>query len=463
MTLGTVLRSHAGGYLVFEPQSNVQLQCQARKRLKKERVSILTGDRVELTDLDLEAGTAVIVSCRKRTSLLSRPPLANVDQVVIVQAIRQPEWNQLWCDRYIVHFQLELPDSMPVLCFNKCDLATDDQAATLRSIYEPLGYSVVLLSAKTGQGFAELTELIKGKIAVFAGPSGVGKSSILNYLEPSLKLKIGVMDNEFGVGKHTTTYSKIYKLDGPGFQEAQEPSWVADTPGFNLAELKHPEPADVMWQFPEIVSRRRDCRFTNCLHLVEQGCVIMDSLGIEPGRADGTEFGAEFGEEELDEEAADSVDDSDSGEDASSSSTSDLDEQELTNGHDAEEHVSDDSQTSESEFQTSEPEIYYEKDEEHMPEELIPLEVLPSRYASYVTIMAEAIEEYNIQRETSTKFEAGVKNIAGKREKGTAKYVPRLSSKYREGSRRREKQKLAPQQIFDDEEEDADEEIQEQR
>jgi|GEM_PF-130922 ribosome small subunit-dependent GTPase A len=504
MTQGTVLNSHAGGYLVFEPQLNVQLRCQARKRLKKERVSILTGDRVELTDLNLEAGTALIVSCRKRSSLLSRPPLANVDQVVIVQSIRQPEWNQLWCDRYIVHFQLELPGSMPVLCFNKCDLVSDDQAATLRSIYEPLGYSVVLLSAKTGQGIVELTDLIKGKITVFAGPSGVGKSSILNVLEPSLKLKIGVMDNEFGVGRHTTTYSKIYKLGGAGFQEAQEPSWVADTPGFNLAELRHPEPADLMWQFPEIVSLRRNCRFTNCLHLVEQGCFIMESLGIEPGRADGTEFGADFQDAESDEEGAEDGDTEDEGlcndddqgtrnaddgtrnaEDvnADSEQTTD-DEPKFTNGDNgAEDHskgprnslernveppaedgegedVSPTSmenksaQSAEDDFQSAAPEQYYEKDEEHMPEDLIPLEVLPSRYANYVTLMAEAIEEYNIQRDTSQKVEAGVKNIAGKREKGTAKYVPRLSSKYREASRRREKQKLAPQEIFDDEEEE---------
>lgn len=449
MTQATVLRSHAGGFLVFEPQLNVQLLCQARKRLKKERVSILTGDRVELTDLNLEAGTALIVSCRKRSSLLSRPPLANVDQVVIVQAIRQPEWNQLWCDRYIVHFQLELPDSMPVLCFNKCDLVSDDQAATLRSIYEPLGYSVVLLSAKTGQGFPELTELIKGKITVFAGPSGVGKSSILNYLEPSLKLKIGVMDNDFGVGRHTTTYSKIYKLDGGGFQEAQEPSWVADTPGFNLAELRHPEPADVMWQFPEIVSRRRDCRFTNCLHLVEQGCVIMDGLGIEPAGMEGSDFESDSDSDgDSDTEGETTVDENGGGEDwkGAKSSFERNDDPSASNDD-----------TEDDTFQTAEPETYYEKDEEHMPEELIPLEVLPSRYASYVTIMAEAIEEYNIQRETSTKVESGVKNIAGKREKGTAKYVPRLSSKYRETSRRKEKQKLAPQEIFDDEDEESDE------
>ncbi len=282
-----MLRSHAGGYLVFEPQLKLSLQCQARKRLKKERVSILTGDRVELSDLDVEQGTAVITRCHDRRSLLSRPPLANVDQVVIVQAVRQPEWNQLWCDRYIVHFQLELPDSMPILCFNKCDLVDEAQAATLRGIYEPLGYEVVLVSAKTGQGLERLISLLERKISVFAGPSGVGKSSILNKLEPSLNLKIGVMDHDFGVGRHTTTYSKLYQVKTA---ELLEPAWVADTPGFNLSELRHPGPADVMWQFPEIASLSNDCKYSNCLHIVEDGCKVIESIGDdehEAGDSDG--------------------------------------------------------------------------------------------------------------------------------------------------------------------------------
>ncbi len=276
MSQGTVLRSHAGGYLVFETQSMASLFCQARKRLKKERVSILTGDRVELVDVDFEKGTATITGCCERWSLLSRPPLANVDQVVIVQAVRQPEWNQLWCDRYIVHFQLELPDSKPVLCFNKCDLIDEDQTRTLRGIYEPLGYNVVLLSAMNGTGMEDLTSLLAGKITVFAGPSGVGKSSILNKLDPSLQLKIGVMDNDFGVGRQTTTYSKLYQVLSDIYPET--PTWVADTPGFNLQEIKYPMPADVMWQFPEIAALSNDCKFSNCMHLVETECKVIDSI-----------------------------------------------------------------------------------------------------------------------------------------------------------------------------------------
>jgi len=371
MTEGTVLRSHAGGYLVFEPQSTATLLCQARKRLKKERVSILTGDRVELADVDLEKGTAVITGCRERWSTLTRPPLANVDQVVIVQAVRQPEWNQLWCDRYIVHFQLELPHAKPILCFNKCDLIDEKQSRTLRGIYEPLGYDVVLLSAKTGLGMDQLTSLLAGNITVFAGPSGVGKSSILNKLEQSLNLKIGVMDNDFGVGRQTTTYSKLYHVLSEKYPET--PTWVADTPGFNLQEIRYPMPADVMWQFPEIAALSNDCKFSNCLHLVETDCKVIESIVEE--------------DEELPPANGDS--------------------------HPA------------------------------------PYSVARMRYENYCSIQAEAQEEYNYRRTMSSKNESHVKTVGG--EKGKGKAIPKLQDSYRFASRRREKQKLNPSVVFDDE------------
>lgn len=288
MAVGVVLRSHAGGYLVYLPEHDLTLQCQARGRLKKERVSILTGDKVEIEDLDSAQETGVISTRLERSSLLSRPQIANVDQVVIVQAVRQPEWNQLWCDRYIVHFQLELPDSVPVLCFNKCDLVGSEQQERLRRIYESLGYRVVMVSAKTSHGIEGLLDILGNKITVFAGPSGVGKSSLLNRLEPSLNLKIGVMDHDFGVGRHTTTYSEIYRvhLDKWNIVDSARLTWVADTPGFNLAELRHPEPHDLVFEFPEIRELSEGCRFSNCMHLVEAGCNVLEKLSADDSERD---------------------------------------------------------------------------------------------------------------------------------------------------------------------------------
>lgn len=286
---GTVLRSHAGGYLVYQPELDINLFCQARGRLKKEQVSIFTGDRVRLEEVDLQGSNAVIANILERENLLSRPPVANVDQVIIVQAVHQPDWIPLVCDRYLVHFQLEAASSLPILCFNKADLASEEDKKSLRSIYEPLGYLVTIVSAHNGEGMARLVNQLLGKVTVFAGPSGVGKSSLLNCLQPELRLKIGIMENDFGVGRHTTTYSELYRVPSEKLilfgAEDTRPTWIADTPGFGLSELKHPEPLDLGWQFPEITRLAVDCKFTDCTHLVEQGCNVLANLDtIEPSR-----------------------------------------------------------------------------------------------------------------------------------------------------------------------------------
>lgn len=277
MVKATVLRSHSGGYLVHSDELRVTLQCAARGRLKKERVSIVTGDFVELDEVDADKGTGVIATRLDRHNLLSRPQIANVDQAVVVQAIHQPEWNPLLCDRYLVHCQLELPETSPILCLNKCDLAEHEDLANLRRTYEDLGYTVLVVSAYTGKGLEELTHQLAGKISVLAGPSGVGKSSLINCFDPSLALKVGVMENDFGVGRHTTTYSELYRIKFH-ITDGGTSSWVADTPGFSLSELKHPEPADVAWQFEEIAALADNCKFSNCLHLVEQGCNVLANL-----------------------------------------------------------------------------------------------------------------------------------------------------------------------------------------
>ena len=286
--VGTVLRSHAGGYQVFVSEHNTTYFCQARRRIKKEGFSILTGDRVELDEVNSEAKTAVISARLDRRNLLSRPPVANVDQAIIVQAVHQPEWSPLVCDRYLVHFLLELGSIPPVLVFNKCDLASAERLTALRSIYEPLGYFVTFVSAKTQDGLENLVEMMRGKVSVMAGPSGVGKSSLLNSLVPGFNLRTGIMENETGVGRHTTTHSELYNIGTLekyfGLGEGLD-SWVADTPGFNILELKHPEPAEVVWQFPEILSLAHDCKFLNCLHLGEIGCHVLKNIGqISPGR-----------------------------------------------------------------------------------------------------------------------------------------------------------------------------------
>ncbi len=408
------------------------LLCQPRGRLKKERVSIVTGDSVELDEVDRVAGTAVIAAQRTRRNLLERPTLANVDQVVIVQALRQPDFSPLWCDRYLVHFQLLLPLSRPVICLNKCDLVDQNEVKRLRSIYEPLGYFVIFVSAKTGAGIDDLSKCLSGKVSVFAGPSGVGKSSILNILSPELGLKVGVMENDFGVGRHTTTASELYRLQLKG-DDSSVLTWIADTPGFNLYDFLHPEPKDVASQFPEIGRLAKHCRFANCLHLVEADCAV---LALFPGLNEDEDED----EEDEDEDAPAAVDNEEvDDEDIEEDDEDDEDAQETEQQEGDDEDDEDDEDEDDDADQSPAP---GQGDSESIPQKSLvayfededgPITISFDRYQSYATMVSESQEKQAQARKTSSKVEASVKVVGGE---GKGKSIPRLNHRYRFDSRR---------------------------
>jgi ribosome biogenesis GTPase / thiamine phosphate phosphatase len=287
---GRVVRRHAGGYLVHSDELAGVLQCSLRARLKKEGVSVFTGDLVYLDEVEPALpgsgpGSAVIASRLSRKNLLTRPFIANLDQVFIVQSMHQPEWNALLCDRYIVTLQLELDNFTCFICVNKCDLAEPERLEALRAIYEPLGYKVFFVSAKTGEGIKELSEVLDCRTSALIGPSGVGKSSIINRLIPGLDLKVDINEDS-PVGRHTTTHSELYELSVcPSGSGKTGCGWMADTPGFIMGGLTYPQPADVAWQFPEIIELARDCKYSNCLHTGEDGCnVKMKLFQLAPSR-----------------------------------------------------------------------------------------------------------------------------------------------------------------------------------
>jgi ribosome biogenesis GTPase len=210
-----------------------------------------------------------------RRSVLARPDVyhgrlrqvvvANVDQLLIVSSWRDPlPWVEL-IDRYLITAATNR--LVPAICLNKVDLA--ENRAACRSAMGPyidLGYSVTYTSAVTGEGLAQLRELLRGRTTVLAGMSGVGKSSLLGAVQPGLSLRIGAVNTRRHEGRHTTSQVRLLELDMGGF--------VADTPGIREFGLDGLRKRDLAWHYPEIAAHANDCRFADCTHMHEPGCAV---------------------------------------------------------------------------------------------------------------------------------------------------------------------------------------------
>ena len=239
-----------------------------RGRLKKERIAVLPGDEVELALL--ADGTGVIERRGERRSLLRRPAVANVDQVVLVFAARDPAINPVLIDRFLVLAEWSQIERV-VLCINKVDLLGKDrqEIPALAALYREIGYDVCLLSTLTGEGLAEIEGFLKGKTSVFAGSSGVGKSSLLNRIAPGFSLATGAVSEKIRRGRHTTRTAELLPFAG-GF--------LVDTPGFSATELTEIEPASLAAFFPEFRPHFDACRFRPCTHNHEPDCAVKEAV-----------------------------------------------------------------------------------------------------------------------------------------------------------------------------------------
>ena len=256
--------------------------CHVRGRLKQEKLHtdlIATGDMVRWRPT--RPGRGVIEEVLPRETQLSRlrpgpqrVPLehvivANPDQAVFIFSVREPSPRARMLDRLLVI--AEDNDLPAIICANKLDLVDEtDECLEIFGVYEQIGYPVIYASARTGQGVESLRQRLLGKLSVLSGPSGVGKTSLLNVIEPELGLKTRQISEATGKGRHTTVGVRLWPLGGGGY--------VADTPGLREAGLWDIEPEEVGWHFVEMRPYLSDCRFSSCTHSHEPGCAVKEAV-----------------------------------------------------------------------------------------------------------------------------------------------------------------------------------------
>ncbi len=274
MSEGIILKGYSGFYYV---QAGEKLwECSLRGRFRLHAQDFLPGDRVKISPLKGHKG--VIEEVLPRTNALVRPPVANVEQVIVVFALVTPQPDRNLLDRILI--QAEAAGVNPVVCFNKADLALPPETDAAVELYRSIGYEVILVSAKSGQGVEELRRVLEGKTSVFAGPSGVGKSSLLNAVHPGLQLKTGEVSAKLRRGRHTTRHVELIPLDGGGL--------VADTPGFSSLDLPPMQREELSRFFPEFLEHAPQCKFSTCLHRLEPQCAV--KAAVELGRIDSKRY-----------------------------------------------------------------------------------------------------------------------------------------------------------------------------
>ncbi len=266
MIEGIIIRGVGGNYYVDTGDNLVE--CRARGLFRLKNIKPLVGDRVfiRLTEEDENAG--YIEEIMERTNEMVRPPVANIQQLIIFFAVTNPEPSFLLLDKLLI--AAETNGLKPVICFNKSDLVDDRLTKEYSSIFVNTGYKVIFTSMHDEGSINELRDILKDKLSVFSGPSGVGKSSVMNAVQPDFQLKTGEVSDKLKRGKHTTRHAEIYKLHFGGY--------VVDTPGFSSFELDGISEFQLREYYPEIKKFDEGCRFADCVHSKEPGCVIKDAV-----------------------------------------------------------------------------------------------------------------------------------------------------------------------------------------
>lgn len=269
---GQILKIHSDFYYVkFADVADV-FECKIREVLKKQKEKVLVGDYVECGEINSTRETAVIQKILPRKNFLTRPSVANVEQVVIISSIKEPALDFEQLNRYICFAKYHKIKTK--LCFNKNDLSEDDSVIEkIFQIYEPLGFEIVFTSALEKLGIEDFVEILGSKTTVFCGNSGVGKSSLINTLSPNLNIKTKEVSEKTSRGTHTTRHCEIIEI-----KHGKKNIKIIDTPGFSNLKFDFLMPNDVDELFDEIKKYKSNCKFTDCLHIQEEGCSVIENI-----------------------------------------------------------------------------------------------------------------------------------------------------------------------------------------
>lgn len=262
---GLVVKS-LGGFYYVKDKNNNEYECRARGLFRNKKIKLLVGDFVTVDLQDEKSG--YIVDFKERKNQLVRPPLANIDTIVMVNSVVDPKPNLLIIDELIAI--AEYNNIEPIIVFTKIDLKEPDE---YEEIYRKAGFKVFCVNNKTGEGTSELKNELIGKISAFSGNSGVGKSSLLNAINSSFNIKTGDTSQKLGRGKHTTRHVELFEIG--------DNSFIADTPGFSAIETKKFQvilKEDLQDCFREFEPYIGTCKFTGCSHTKEKGCEILKAL-----------------------------------------------------------------------------------------------------------------------------------------------------------------------------------------
>ena len=264
---GKIVKGISGFYYVYVEETGIY-ECKAKGAFRKQKMKPLVGDDVVIVPLDKENKLGNVEQIMARKNELVRPAVANIDMALVIFAAAKPQPNFNLLDRFLCMMEYQ---NVPVtICFNKSDLVTEDEIQKLKDIYGPAGYRLIFTSAKKQEGIDELRELLEGKTTAVAGPSGVGKSSLVNTLQSKIQMETGVISTKIERGKHTTRHSQIIPISNG--------TYIVDTPGFSSMDVPGLEKEELWKCYPEFSEYEPYCRFQGCSHIHEPDCGVKKAL-----------------------------------------------------------------------------------------------------------------------------------------------------------------------------------------